>query len=145
MRFPRSSRLQAGIVCCFLCALAARASGYQNFGVAVYARAYEVEQMKDPAWLESRWATVTNGLRVDKIYLETHRDGVIPDQQTLDAVKRFFQSKGVRTAGGIATVVNERNRFETFVYTNPEHRKKIQEIVEYTARNFDEIDRKSVV
>jgi hypothetical protein len=139
MKFPPSPKLQAGIVCCFLCALAAQASGYKNFGVAVYARAYEVQQMKDPAWLESRWTAIANGLKVDKIYLETHRDGVIPDQQTLDAVKRFFQSKGVRTAAGIATVVNERNRFETFVYTNPEHRKKIQEIVEYTARNFDEI------
>jgi hypothetical protein len=115
------------------------AASYQNFGVAVYARAYEVQQMKDPAWLEARWATITNGLKVDKIYLETHRDGVIPDQETLDQVKRFFQSKGVRTAGGIATVVNERNRFETFVYTNPEHRKKLREIAEYTAKNFDEV------
>src|SRR5450432_2146193 len=132
MKPPRSSRLQAGIVCCSLCALPAGASGYQNFVVAVYARAYEVQQMKDPAWLESRWATIANGLKVDKIYLETHRDGVIPDQQTLDAVKKFFKSKGVATAAGIATVINEKNRFETFVYTNPEHRKKLREIVEYT-------------
>jgi hypothetical protein len=107
--------------------------------VAVYARAYEVEQMKDPAWLESRWAAITSGLKVDKIYLETHRDGVVPDQATLDSAKQFFKSKGVETAGGIATVANERNRFETFVYTNPEHRKKLREIVEYTAKNFDEI------
>src|ERR1035437_1130538 len=139
MRLPRYAKLQAGIVCWFLCAFVAKASGYKNFRVAVYARAYEVQQMKDPAWLESRWTTITNGLKVDKIYLETHRDGVIPDQQTLNTVKQFFKSKGVATAAGIATVVNERNRFETFVYTNPEHRKKVQEIVEYTARNFDEI------
>jgi len=70
-------------------------AGYQNFRVAVYARAYEVQQMKDPAWLESRWATISSGLHVDKIYLETHGDGVIPDQQTLDAVKQFFKTKGV--------------------------------------------------
>jgi hypothetical protein len=127
------------LVACMTVFLPAGAAGYHNFRVAVYARAYEVQQMKDPAWLESRWATITSGLHVDKIYLETHRDGVIPDQQTLDAAKQFFKSKGVETAGGIASVVNERNRFETFVYTNPEHRKKIQEIVEYTARNFDEI------
>src|ERR1035437_6188593 len=139
MRLPRYAKLQAGIVCWFLCAFVAKASGYKNFRVAVYARAYEVQQMKDPAWLESRWTTITNGLKVDKIYLETHRDGVIPDQQTLNTVKQFFKSKGVATAAGIATVVNERNRFEIFVYTNPEHRKKVQEIVEYTARNFDEI------
>ena len=122
-----------------LCAGAASAANYQNFRVAVYARAYEVRQMKDPAWLEARWATITSGLKVDKIYLETHRDGVIPDQETLDTAKRFFQSKGVRTAGGIATVANERNRFETIVYTDPEQRRKLREVVEYTARNFDEI------
>jgi hypothetical protein len=123
----------------FLSGGTSSAAGYRNFRVAVYARAYEVRQMKDPAWLEARWATITGGLKVDKIYLEVHRDGVIPDQETLDQAKRFFQSKGVRTAGGIATVVNERNRFETFVYTDPEHRKKLREIVEYAARNFDEV------
>ena len=127
------------IIVLFALASVAEAGNYRNFRVAVYARAYEVEQMKDPAWLESRWAAITSGLKVDKIYLETHRDGVVPDQATLDAAKQFFKSKGVETAGGIATVVNERNRFETFVYTNPEHRKKLREIVEYTARNFDEI------
>jgi hypothetical protein len=130
-------RSLALLLFCF--ASVVEAANYQNFRVAVYARAYEVVQMKDPAWLEARWTTITTGLKVDKIYLETHRDGVIPDQETLDTAKRFFKSKGVETAGGIATVVNERNRFETFVYSNPEHRKKLQDIVEYTAKNFDEI------
>ena len=119
----RDSLLAFPIVCLLALASVAQAGNYHSFGVAVYARAYEVQQMKDPAWLESRWATITSGLKVDKIYLETHRDGVIPDQATLDGAKHFFKSKGVETAGGIATVVNERNRFETFVYTNPEHRK----------------------
>jgi hypothetical protein len=132
-------KLSLLFICLSAFASVAGAGNYRNFRVAVYARAYEVRQMKDPAWLETRWATITNGLKVDKIYLETHRDGVIPDQQTLDAAKKFFKDKGVATAGGIATVVNERNRFETFVYTNPEHRRKLQEVVEYTARNFDEI------
>ena len=134
-----SLKLTFPVICVLALASVAEAGNYHNFGVAVYARAYEVQQMKDPAWLESRWATITSGLKVDKIYLETHRDGVIPDQATLDGAKRFFKSKGVETAGGIATVVNERNRFETFVYTNPEHRKKLRDVVEYTARNFDEI------
>jgi hypothetical protein len=117
----------------------AQAGNYHNFRVAVYARAYEVRQMKDLAWLEARWASITDGLKVDKIYLEVHRDGVIPDQETLNRAKEFFKSKGVATAGGIATVVNERNRYETFVYTDPGERKKLREIVEYAARNFDEV------
>lgn len=134
-----ATRLLPGLACLLMFAASSNAANYKNFKVAVYARAYEVRSMGDPAYLETNWPKVTNGLKVDKIYLETHRDGVIPDQATLDRVKQFFKSKGVEAAAGIATVVNERNNFETFVYTNPEHRKKLQEIVEYTAKNFDEI------
>lgn len=40
------------LLVCF--ASVAEASNYQNSRVAVYARAYEVVQMNDPAWLEQR-------------------------------------------------------------------------------------------
>jgi hypothetical protein len=73
------------------------------------------------------------------VYIETHRDLLIVDDKTLDAAKAFFEAHGVKTAGGITFTVNEANRFETFDYANPEHRKKVQEIVEHTARHFDEI------
>jgi hypothetical protein len=120
-------------------AIPARASGYKNFAVSVYVRAGEVARMKDPAWLESRWKELTDGLRVDKVYLETYRDGTMPDQEAVDSAKRFFQAKGVKTAGGIATVLRGWPWFVTFCFTNPEHRKKLQEVVEFTARNFDEV------
>jgi hypothetical protein len=45
----------------------------------------------------------------------------------------------VEVAGGITFTMNERNRFETFCFSNPEHRKRAKEIVEFTARHFDEI------
>jgi hypothetical protein len=112
---------------------------YKNFKVAVYARAYEVRQMDDLKWLESIWATISNQVHVDKIYLETHRDMVIVDEKTIEKAKAFFNSHGIKTAGGITLTVSEMNRFETFCYSNPEHRKKVQEIVEMTARHFDEI------
>jgi len=83
------------IVCALALASVAEAGNYHNFGVAVYARAYEVQQMKDPAWLESRWATVTND-EVDKIYLETHRDGVVPDQATARQRQAVLQEQGRR-------------------------------------------------
>ena len=85
-----------------LCA-AAIASGnhYKNFDVAIYSRVYETQQMKDPAWLESHWQAISQNMKVDKIYLETHRDMVVVDQATLDAAKKFFLSKGVKVSGGI--------------------------------------------
>lgn len=112
---------------------------YKNFRVAVYARAYEVRQMDDLKWLEPIWTTISNQVHVDKIYLETHRDLVIVDEKTIEKAKAFFNSRGIKTAGGITLTVSEPNRFETFCYSNPEHRKKVKEIVEMTARHFDEI------
>lgn len=113
-------------------------NNYKSFGVALYSRVYETQQMKDPAWLESRWAAVSKNMKVDKIYLETHRDTVVVDQATLDQAKKFFLSKGVKVAGGITVTISERNMFETYCYSNPEHRQMLQRIVEFTARNFDE-------
>jgi len=115
------------------------ANAYENFAVAVYCRAYETKEMADLNWLDSRWQDITKQVHVDKVYLETHRDLLIVDDKTLDQAKAYFRQRGVRTAGGITLTVNERNRFETFCYTNPEHRQKVKEIVEHTARHFDEL------
>src|SRR4030066_229172 len=116
-----------------------RADAYENFSVAVYCRAYETREMADPNWLDSRWQDITKQVHVDKVYLETHRDLLIVDDETLNKAKTYFHERGIRTAGGITLTVNERNRFETFCYSNPEHRQKVKEIVEHTARLFDEM------
>lgn len=119
--------------------LAKAGDNYKNFKVAVYSRAYETAKMGDNNWIEPIWDEVTRQVKVDKIYLETHRDLLIVDETTLLKAKKFFDSRGVKTAGGITLTVNESNNFETFCYTNPEHRKKVKEIVEYTSRHFDEL------
>ena len=119
-------------------AAVAGGNNYKNFDVALYSRVYETQQMKDPAWLESHWEAVSKNMKVDKIYLETHRDMVVVDQATLDQAKKFFQSKGVKVSGGITVTVSEANQFETYCYSNPEHRQKLKDVVEFTARNFDE-------
>jgi hypothetical protein len=120
-------------------AVAHAAGRHRNFAVAVYVRAQEVRQMGDPAWLSPRWDALSRQLDVDKVYLETHRDTIVVDDATLEKAKSFFESRGVRTAGGITFTIDERNRYETFCYSNPEHRRKAKEIVEHTARHFDEL------
>jgi hypothetical protein len=112
---------------------------YKNFKVAVYSRAYETVKMGDNNWIEPIWNEISRQVKVDKIYLETHRDLLVVDEATLMKAKLFFESRGIETAGGITLTVNESNNFETFCYTNPEHRKKIKEIVEFTARHFNEL------
>jgi hypothetical protein len=113
---------------------------YKNFKVAVYCRAYEVQKMKDTTgYLKPAWEEITRQLKVDKIYLETHRDLLIVDQKTLDIAKKFFKDRGIEIAGGITFTISEPNRFQTFCYSNPADRKKVKEITEYTAKNFNEV------
>jgi hypothetical protein len=112
---------------------------YQNFITSVYARVYEVREMRSSEWLESRWKEISRQVKVDKIYLETHRDMIVAEKETILKAKKFFENQGIATAGGITITVNESNHFETYCYSNPEHRKKLKEVVEYTAGLFDEI------
>jgi hypothetical protein len=128
----------AAIAAATLIACALPAQAYENFKVAVYCRAQEVQKMADPKWLADSWDAVSREVHVDKVYIETHRDRIIIDDATLEAVKKFFVARGVAVAGGITFTVSEPNRFETFSYSNPEHRKQVREIAEHTAKHFDE-------
>jgi hypothetical protein len=115
-----------------------RAEEFRNFKVAVYCRAQQVAQMGDREWLESAWEKISSQLHVDRVYLETHRDRLLVDEETMKAAISFFKGKGVEVCGGITYTVLERNNFQTFCYSNPEHREQVSEIARYTARFFDE-------
>jgi len=111
---------------------------YNGFKVSVYTRAQEVLKMSDLHWLDSTWTIISSQIKVDKIYLETHRDMQVVPDATLDQAKKFFRDKGIEVGGGITYTVNESNSFETFCYSNPEHRKFVQEVAEHTAKHFDD-------
>lgn len=114
-------------------------SGYKNFDTSVYARVFEVKKMRDPEWLKSTFEQIDQHLKIDKIYLETHRDMEVIEEDELKPIIKFFKDRGIKTAGGITITVSERNNFQTYCYTDKEHRKKLKQIVEMTARNFDEL------
>ena len=132
--------LNAAIGIPFLVATCAFASGnnYKNFDVATYATVRDVVQMKDPAYLESRWARMSKYVKFDKVYLETSRDLIVADQASLDAGKSFFRSKGLKVSGGITWTVDEHNGV-TYCYSDPKQLQKAKEIIQFTAKNFDEI------
>ena len=111
---------------------------YKNFTVSAYTRAYEVRDMADLKKLEQSWDLISRQVKIDKIYLETHRDKLVVDEKTLEGAIKFFRSKGLKVAGGITYTIDESNNFETYCYSNPEHRKMAREVAEYTARHFDE-------
>jgi len=117
----------------------AQAQQYKNFHVAVYIPIFVVEQMKDPEWLESSWETISSQVKVDKVYIETHRNRQVADEQLLEQLKKFFKDHGVQVAGGIAFTASEPRLFESFCYTDPADREFVKHVSELTARHFDEI------
>jgi hypothetical protein len=112
---------------------------YHSFNAAVYVRAYEVDRMKDDQWLQQSWDVVSRAVKVNKVYLESHRDTLLVDGATLEKAKAFFAARGVQTFGGITWTRNESNRFETFCYANAADRAWVQHVAEETARHFDDI------
>jgi hypothetical protein len=128
------------LLLCLMISICSFGQHYKNFKVSVYCRAYEVAKMGDTTnYLKPIWDELSRQLKVDKVYLETHRDTHIVDQKTLDIAKKFFRDRGITVAGGITFTISEPNHFQTYCYSDPEQRKKVQELSEYTARNFDEI------
>ncbi len=137
MKTVRSLFLLFSVTICSLSVLAD--DSYRNFEASVYTRVFEVLKMKDPAWLKTTFEQMSQHLKIDKVYLETHRDMTVIDEEALEPIIKFFRDQGIRTAGGITITVSEPNNFETYCYTNEEHRKKLKQIVEMTARHFDEL------
>jgi hypothetical protein len=126
------------ILACLAALTGARAGNYQNFGVAVYIPVRVVNTFADPKVLQSQWDILSGQVKVDKVYIEVQRDGILATDKLLDDVKQFFVSRGVQVAGGSAFTGAESEQFRSFSYTNPEDRAFVKKTSELAARHFDE-------
>jgi hypothetical protein len=138
---PRTRRLWGAALGAALLASPAPAETprYRNFELAIYCRVDDVRRMAEGDWLEKSFDALAKDLRIGKVYLETHRSGVTNDRETMLKAKRFFESRGVRTAGGITLVADEGFEFKQFSYTDPADRKRVEDVVRFTAGLFDEL------
>ena len=146
--FPRqhSSRLAARLLPClagvllFFAGFITPVHGYTNLSVAVYFRYQEVHSI--PAALErfsNQWANLEKQLKVDKVYLETTRNGQLATELDVATLKKFFTDRGIKVSGGMGLTVSEPNGFQSYSYSTPADREKVKSMAEFTARHFDEI------
>jgi len=112
---------------------------YRNFELAIYCRVDDVRRMAEGDWLERSFEALAKDLKIGKVYLETYRSRVTNDRETMLKAKRFFESRGIRTAGGITLVADEGREFKQFSYTDAADRKHVEEVVRFTASLFDEL------
>ena len=112
---------------------------YDGFKVSVYTTARDVSRMSDLHWLDSTWNIISSQMKVDKIYLETFRTSFTVSDEALEQAKKFFHDKGIEVGGGITYTLSGDNGYRTPCYSDPEDRKIVQQIAEYTAKHFDDI------
>jgi hypothetical protein len=123
-----------------LAAPLARAGGYTNLSIAVYFRYQETQSNgQNLDQFAQQWANVEKQVKVDKVYLETTRNGQLATEAAVTAMKKFFQDRGIKVSAGLGLTVQESNGFQSYCYTNQADREKVKSMVEFTAKHFDEI------
>lgn len=124
-----------------LIAQSAFAGHFNNFKSVAYVTVQTVNQMGTVENWEKMWGQYSANLRLDKVYLETYRDSQYVKDEAMKAAIQFFKSKGIEVSGGITYNYSggNRQRWESFCYTNPKMQAEVKHIAELTAKYFDEI------
>ena len=117
---------------------------YRNFQLVYYfvaqatARAEREKLEKDIAFFEKH-------LRVDKVYLEPYRNGVLADAEHVELCREVFEKHGVQVAGGLTTTIPtpegdapKQRMFETFCYNDGKMLAKLREACAFIGGHFDE-------
>jgi hypothetical protein len=115
-----------------------KAGNYNGFKVSIYITASDVDKMQNTKWLDSVWTSISSRLKVDKVFIETYRDGRYTNEAALIAAKKFFSGKKIEYSGGVTFTQQGDGKFMTFCYTTPEGRAEVKKISEITAKHFDE-------
>ena len=121
--------------------LSLQAGNYKNFKSVAYVTSQEVNRYGTVEGWEAAWKDFSRNLKLDKVYLSTFNNSVPAEDAAIKAAIKFFKSKGVEVSGGITynTRGTNRQRYESFCFSDPEHRAIIKKVAETTARYFDEI------
>jgi hypothetical protein len=119
---------------------AAAGEGYKNLSIAVYFRYQETQSTPNNLQqFAAQWANVEAQVHIDKVYLETTRNGQLATEAAVTSLKKFFTDRGIKVSGALGLTVNEPNGFQSYCYTSQADRDKVKAMTEFTARHFDEI------
>ncbi|MGB7761029.1 MAG: hypothetical protein WBL61_14435 [Bryobacteraceae bacterium] len=117
------------------------ADHYQNFNSAIYVAIDEMRQMAaDPKFMQDSFDVLHAHIKFNKVWLETYRSDQEIGEADVRKVKQFFESKGIRTSGGIMAVLGAPgDGIRSFCWSNPEHRERFRKLVAFNAGIFDEL------
>lgn len=112
---------------------------YKNFDVAMYLTTFDLEALRDLDTLEKMFPNVEEHIHVNKVYVETYRNGAYVSKADLLRIKAFFEDKNIKVSGGVTLSSESTRGFSTFCYSQDSQREEVLNIIEFTAKIFDEI------
>ena len=117
---------------------------YRNFKLVYYfvaqatARAEKEKLEKDIAFFEKY-------LKVDKVYLEPFRSGVLADEDHVELCRKTFEEHGVEVAGGLTTTIPapegdepKQRLFDTFCYNDEKMLARLKDVCTFLGKHFHE-------
>lgn len=117
---------------------------YRNFKLVYYfvaqatARAEKEKLEKDIAFFEKY-------LKVDKVYLEPFRSGVMADEDHVELCRKTFEEHGVEVAGGLTTTIPapegdepKQRLFDTFCYNDEKMLARLKDVCTFLGNHFNE-------
>ena len=117
---------------------------YRNFKLVYYfvaqatARAEKEKLEKDIAFFEKH-------MRVDKVYLEPFRGGIMADEDHVELCRSVFEAHGVEVSGGLTTTITtpegdepKQRLFDTFCYNDEKMTKRLQDVCAFLGKHFSE-------
>ena len=117
---------------------------YRNFKLATYFVA-QAAAHADREQLEKDLRFFERYLRLDRVYLEPFRSGVLADEEHIRLCREVLEDHGIEVAGGLTTTIGtpegeepKQRLFETFCYNDEKMLARLREVSAFIGRMFDE-------
>lgn len=127
--------------CANSAAFAQTTEHYKNFNSAIYVPIDDMRRMAaDPKFMQESFDLIHAYVKFNKVWLETYRSNEEISEANVRKVKAFFESKGIKTSGGIMAVRGTPgDGIRSFCWADPADREHFRKVVAMTAGIFDEL------
>ena len=117
---------------------------YRNFRLVYYFVAQGTARAEKEK-LEADLAFFEKYMRVDKVYLEPFRGGIMADEEHVGLCREIFEAHGVEVAGGLTTTIStpegdepKQRLFDTFCYNDEKMLARLRDVCTFLGKHFNE-------
>lgn len=115
-------------------------SSYKNFNVAIYCPVSDVNRITNLDEFDKLFSLFTSNIKIGRVYLECYRGMQWSTKEQLQKLKNYFESKGIKTSGGITTNDDSQGEgYFSLCYSSQKGLDIVTKAARLCAEVFDEI------